>query len=101
MLFFFSTKPSRFQHRPNRENTEAIKAVLRYKKRSALELLDYQATYRSTISKKARLAVSLLNSDAKTDTLLTSLVTNRCPSQGLSSERMPSPMPSFTGGGSE
>ncbi|KAL7218185.1 hypothetical protein ACSBR2_011457 [Camellia fascicularis] len=90
---------SRFQRRLNRGNTEAIKAVLRYEKRSAPELLDYQATYRSTIPKKARLA-SLLDFDTETDTSLTPLVTNHRRSQGLFSERTPSPVPSFAGGGS-
>ncbi|KAF5942167.1 hypothetical protein HYC85_019809 [Camellia sinensis] len=65
----------RFQQRPNRENVEALKAALRYKKRSAPELLEYQFTYRSTIPKKTRLAAAILDFDTETDTSLTPLVT--------------------------
>ncbi|GMP83008.1 hypothetical protein CsSME_00037094 [Camellia sinensis var. sinensis] len=36
---FLQVESSRFQRRPNRENIEAIKAALRYKKRSAPEVL--------------------------------------------------------------
>lgn len=100
MLFFISAEASRFQRRSNRENIEAIKAVLRYKNRSVPKLLEYQATYRSTIPKKARLATSLLDSDTETDTPPAPLVTNRHRGRSLSVERTPSPAPRFTEGGS-
>ncbi|KAF5959804.1 hypothetical protein HYC85_001013, partial [Camellia sinensis] len=65
-----------------------------------MELGCCQSTYRSIIPKKARLAAALLDSDTKTDTSLTPLVTRHCRSQGTLSERAPSPAPSFAGGGS-
>ncbi|THF94364.1 hypothetical protein TEA_016541 [Camellia sinensis var. sinensis] len=85
---------------PNRENIEAIEAVLKYKKRFAPELLDYQATYRTTILKKAKLAAFFLDSDTTTDTLPAPLVTNRRRDRSLFVEKTPSHAPSFTGGGS-
>ncbi|XP_028106687.1 uncharacterized protein LOC114305751 [Camellia sinensis] len=79
---FLQVEASRFERKPNRENVEAIKAALRYKKRSAPELLDYQSTYRSVIPKKARLAATLLDFDTETNTSLTPLVTSHRRSQG-------------------
>lgn len=58
--------------------------------------MDYQATYQTTIPKKARLAATLLESDTETETPLVPLITNCHRARSQSIERTPSPVFYFT-----